>query len=90
LFEVRFRAEVVMDREFDCLTKAQQREMINRLEANPEAGKPLRGPLKGYFRHRIGDTRIVYRIEGASVTIIAIGARRDSEVYDLATKRNRA
>lgn len=87
MFEVRFRAEVVMDREYDCLTKAQQRELIHRLEANPEAGKPLRGPLKGYFRHRIADTRIVYRVENGSVTIIAIGARRDSEVYDLAAKR---
>ena len=52
-------------------------------------GKPLRGLLSGFRRIRVGDTRIVYRVnKGAlEVLIIAVGARRDKEVYQAAEKR---
>jgi mRNA interferase RelE/StbE len=54
-----------------------------------KSGKPLKGELAGYRRIRTGDTRIVYRISKGKVEIfiIAIGNRRDEEVYDLALKR---
>ena len=44
------------------------------------AGKPLMYSLKGHFRLRIGDYRVVYRINDAVVTIVAIRHRRD--IYD--------
>jgi mRNA interferase RelE/StbE len=49
----------------------------------------LTGPLKGWFRHRVGDVRVVYEIEKAAhvVVIVAIGRRRDSEIYNIAGKR---
>jgi mRNA interferase RelE/StbE len=52
-------------------------------------GKPLRGALAGFRRIRVGDTRIVYRVDKGAVEIfiIAVGARRDREVYDDAEKR---
>jgi mRNA interferase RelE/StbE len=52
-------------------------------------GKPLRGLLAGCRRIRVGDTRIVYRVDrgAVEVLIIAVGARRDEEVYDSAEKR---
>ncbi|MCS2611021.1 type II toxin-antitoxin system RelE family toxin [Halomonas dongshanensis] len=52
-------------------------------------GKPLRGSLTGCRRIRTGNTRIVYKIDGLAihVLIIAVGARRDEEVYDLADRR---
>ena len=52
-------------------------------------GKALRGSLAGCRRIRTGDTRIVYRVDGQAiiVLIIAVGARRDSEVYDAAAER---
>jgi mRNA interferase RelE/StbE len=44
--------------------------------------KPLRGPLAGYLRYRVGDYRIVYTIDDArNVVTIAMIAHRRS-VYD--------
>ncbi len=43
-------------------------------------GKPLRYSLKGHRRLRVGDYRIVYRIEKKTVVIIAIKHRKD--VYE--------
>ena len=40
-------------------------------------GKPLRYSLKGHRRLRVGDFRIVYRIDGENVIIIAIKHRKD-------------
>ncbi|WP_416137633.1 type II toxin-antitoxin system RelE family toxin [Halomonas sp. HK25] len=52
-------------------------------------GKPLRGVLSGCRRIRTGNTRIVYRVDGEAiqVLIVAVGARRDEEVYKLADRR---
>lgn len=52
-------------------------------------GKALSGRLAGYRRIRTGSTRIVYRTnaEAIEVLIVAIGQRRDSEVYAAAEKR---
>lgn len=52
-------------------------------------GKPLRGALAGCRRIRTGNTRIVYRVDGDAiqVLIVAVGARRDEEVYQLADRR---
>ncbi|WP_287123990.1 type II toxin-antitoxin system RelE/ParE family toxin [Chromohalobacter sp.] len=46
-------------------------------------GKPLRGTLAGCRRIRTGNTRIVYKVDGEAiqVLIVAVGARRDEEVY---------
>jgi mRNA interferase RelE/StbE len=54
-----------------------------------KSGKPLAGNLAGYRRIRTGDTRIVYKVveDRIHIFIIAIGNRRDDEVYDLAAKR---
>lgn len=54
-----------------------------------KSGKPLRGSLAGCRRIRTGDTRIVYRVNGEKiqVLIVAVGARRDKEVYDAAEQR---
>jgi mRNA interferase RelE/StbE len=51
-------------------------------------GKPLRGALAGYRRIRTGDVRIVYRVNGTEIILVlCVGARRDEEVYNSATKR---
>ncbi len=54
-----------------------------------KVGKPLHGALAGYRRLRTGVTRIVYRVEmrKIEILIIAVGMRRDDEVYGKATKR---
>lgn len=53
-------------------------------DGEPEKlGKPLRGTLAGCRRIRTGNTRIVYKVDGEAiqVLIVAVGARRDEEVY---------
>lgn len=51
--------------------------------------KALTGRLAGYRRIRTGSTRIVYRVnaEAIEVLIVAVGQRRDAEVYADAEKR---
>ncbi|MEK7504978.1 MAG: type II toxin-antitoxin system RelE/ParE family toxin [Patescibacteria group bacterium] len=57
-----------------------------KLATSPEIyGSPLRGTLKGYWKLRVGDWRVVYDVKGATVRIWVIAHRR--EVYDLAKKR---
>ncbi len=54
-----------------------------------KVGKSLHGALAGYRRLRTGATRIVYRVEKRKIEIliIAVGMRRDDEVYEKANKR---
>ena len=43
------------------------------------SGGPLRKSLKGYRKLRVGDYRIIYRIEKSDILIFKIGHRK--EVY---------
>jgi mRNA interferase RelE/StbE len=73
--------------------KAIQKVIDERLaRAEPDKiGKPLSGDLSGYRRLRTGQTRIVYRIDGKriEVLVIAVGLRRDDEVYEKVQRRAR-
>ncbi len=51
-----------------------------RLLADPVVfGEPLRQSLRGHRKLRVGDYRIIYRIDGHEVIVLKIGHRR--EVY---------
>ena len=52
-------------------------------------GKLLAGELVGCRRMRTGLTRIVYRVDRQQieVLIIAVGMRRDNEIYNMASRR---
>jgi mRNA interferase RelE/StbE len=57
-----------------------KRVIEERLTTKPQDfGKPLRGSLKKHYRLRVGDYRIIYRIDldVKIVTVIAIGHRKD-------------
>ena len=43
-------------------------------------GKPLSSGLKGYRRLRVGDYRIIYRVQGSDVIVLVVGHRK--EVYE--------
>ena len=63
-----------------------RRAIEERLMTQPDLyGKPLRRSLKGYRKLRVGDYRIVFRIEKNTVRILIIQHR--SEVYQQAEKR---
>ncbi len=50
-----------------------------------EYGEPLRKTLKGYWKLRVGDYRVVYLIKDQNVLII--GIRHRKEVYKLMERR---
>ena len=57
-----------------------------RLTEHPEKyGAPLRNTLKGYWKLRVGDYRVVFRIAGKEVIVFAIMHRK--EVYKYIQKR---
>ncbi len=77
--------ESVVRQDIPALPKAirdrVRREIVAKLTTRPiEFGKPLRYSLKGCRRIRVGEYRVVYLIEGDSVTVVKIGHRK--EVYE--------
>lgn len=76
-----------MEDDLAQVPKAQLRKCLRQLEANPEKGKPLGGTLKGLRSTHVGsDNRLVYRLisdkDETVVDVIAIGRRRDDQVYE--------
>ena len=62
------------------------RTVQDRLTTEPERyGEPLRGTLKGYWRLRVGDYRVVFRIVEQEVWVLGIIHRR--EVYSRVERR---
>ena len=55
---------------------------LQKLQAEPERGKPLQLTLKGLRSWRTGDYRIVYRVieTRIEILVVALGHRRD--VYE--------
>jgi mRNA interferase RelE/StbE len=81
LFLIRY-LESARDEYFQVI--AQDKRVLikaaieNKLTVNPRAfGKPLAGSLRGHYRLRIGDYRVIYRVNDDLVTTVAIGHRKD-------------
>jgi mRNA interferase RelE/StbE len=71
----------------DAKNKAMiKRTIEERLTTSPEVyGKPLRRSLKGYWKLRVGNFRIVFKIAGSDLRILAIIDRK--AVYQKSEKR---
>jgi mRNA interferase RelE/StbE len=86
--------KLVLTDDLSVLT-ALEKEMIlkainRKLSLDPEAyGKPLTGEFKGYWRLRVEDCRVVYRIlkDQVLVFVVKIGDRKDDQVYRELTGR---
>ena len=79
---------LVLTEDLSVLTPVEQSvilKAVNRkLSLDPEAyGKPLTGEYKGYWRLRVEDHRVVYRIvkDQVLVLVVKIGVRKDDKVY---------
>ena len=88
-FEIRYH-EAVVSEDIPKLSKewrdAVKLAIETKLTTHPEIfGKPLRHSLKGYRKLRVGDWRIVFRIEKQTVKIFIIQHR--SVVYKMLEKR---
>lgn len=58
--------------------------IYKKLTVVPEKyGSPLRNPLKGYWKLRISDCRVIYTVEKSTIKVLMlkVGIRRDAEVY---------
>ena len=63
-----------------------KRAIEERLTTHPEIyGKPLQRTLKGYWKLRVGDYRVVFKVSSDDIMIFGIIHRK--EVYKLIKKR---
>ena len=89
MFEIVYHHKVVSDDipKLSASWKIKIREAIEKkLVTHPDLyGKPLRRSLKGYHKLRVGDYRVIFRIEEKTVKILIIGHR--SIVYKEINKR---
>lgn len=46
------------------------------------SGKTLHGSLRGLWRYRIGDYRVVCRIEKTSITLLVVAVGHRSTIYE--------
>jgi mRNA-degrading endonuclease RelE of RelBE toxin-antitoxin system len=79
---VRFTSDAAIDfQRLPTILKARVRDVIARLELwpNVSGAKPLRHALKGSYRIRTGDYRIVFSVKSDLLTVTRIDNRR--EVY---------
>ncbi len=68
------------------LKKRIKKVLETRTATVPERyGEPLRKTLKGYWKMRVGDYRIVYRIVKQEIIILAIVHRKN--IYKVSDKR---
>jgi len=74
-------------KELATLDKPLQHQVIAYLDTVAELddprqkGKALVGELRGYWRYRIGDYRVIAVIEDAQVSVIAITVGHRSRIY---------
>lgn len=58
--------------------KNKKNVIEKRLRVAPQHyGKPLRKTLKGYWKLRVGDYRVVFKISGDEIWILGIIHRKD-------------
>lgn len=95
-YRIRLHKEVITrdSKHFDEKTKEKIKKKCKELlSVHPEeVGEPLRAPLERYRKLVVfNDYRVVYRVDRDEVVvfILAVGIRRDLEVYDKALKRLR-
>jgi mRNA interferase RelE/StbE len=91
-WKVLYHHEV--DRDLKRIGKSRAKRAIKaideKLTTEPETfGASLRKGLAGLRKLRVGDVRIVYRVEKQriEVLVITIGKRADGDVYKVASSR---
>jgi mRNA interferase RelE/StbE len=88
--------ELVLKKDFRKIGLEDQRKIIRairqRLATRPkDYGEPLRGELKGFWKLRVGQFRVIYEIhqDQVIVSVIMVGFRRDEGIYRAALGRLR-
>lgn len=88
--------ELVFKEDFKGIDKNDQQKIIKtirkKLTTDPERyGQPLKRDLKGLWKLRVGQYRVVYQIEKDKILVyvVKVGFRRDEEVYKETIQRIR-
>ena len=84
----------IFAKDFRAIDKPQQQRILRtirkKLSTQPaQYGAPLTGDLKGLWKLKIGEFRVVYQIieKTIEVYVISVGYRRNEEAYLSAAKR---
>lgn len=84
----------IFDVDFRTIDRPQQQRLIRtirkKLTTDPARyGKPLSADLKGLWKLRVGEFRVVYQIieSRVEVYVVSVGYRRNEEAYLAAAKR---
>ncbi|MDD5195702.1 MAG: type II toxin-antitoxin system RelE/ParE family toxin [Candidatus Omnitrophica bacterium] len=69
------------------LDKPTVKKILNRIETylaqDPKRlGKPLKGDFQGYWRYRLGDYRVIYKISEREILIIVLRISNRKDVYE--------
>ncbi|HHF42548.1 MAG TPA: type II toxin-antitoxin system RelE/ParE family toxin [Candidatus Aminicenantes bacterium] len=83
-FEIIWHEKALGD--LKALEKQISRKIIERIKnylaVNPQKlGKPLKGILKGLYRYRLGDYRIIYTIDLAERKLIILHIAHRKKIY---------
>jgi mRNA interferase RelE/StbE len=88
-FEVKYHPEVKKTDlpKIDSKNKTMVKKAIEeRLSTGPDLyGKPLRRTLKGYWKLRVGEYRIIFSLSGKRIFIMGIIHRKD--IYPQVVRR---
>ncbi len=85
-----WKAEFTLEarRQFERLDRPVQRRIQTYLNENVLAGDPrrfgraLRGDLSGLWRYRVGDFRLIAKLEDAILTVVIIKTGHRSVIYE--------
>lgn len=80
---------LVVEEDFKKIDSSQQKYIVKTIKKKlflepDKIGKPLSGEFRGYWRLKVGDYRVIYKIikNEIIVLVIKIGIRRDNKVYE--------
>ena len=90
MYTLRYHPRVA-DQDLPKISTENRRRIARMIEArlstSPERfGAPLSGSLRGYWKLRVGDYRVVFKVGEGEVWILAVLHRKD--VYDRASRRS--
>jgi len=87
VWTLRFSAEAV--RQLHRLDTVVQRRILSflndrvaRAEDPSRLGQRLKGPLKAYWRFRVGDYRVICDIRRTEITILVIAISHRRDIYE--------
>ena len=84
---ILYHHDVEEDLESVGLTMA--RRIVKAIDEKLTRETPLSGGLSGFRKLRVGECRVVYQVveKQVIVYVLAVGPRRDKEIYRSAAKR---